>query len=501
MIELTAILTTFFEQQDISSLIETPDFLSLHASCKQPKKNIKSSLSSLFSCTAYVDLWQVTIENGDEPFTFDSAEEASSTDFIKKWEELVSNIDDEDECKLSITIEKKVHNKHFILIYDFNSFFSYLSTLKVHQCITVVSSLVKKCEGRVVFIGKGFPQQASTNTLHFISELPFINPVHANEFSHQKTWERIKSISQFSGLDECLALPSDFKIETAGSLPNEIIEKFNQCCLALLLAVVFDITNIKEDILTGKLNGYKTFSATFDIDKLKKSSINTYYDVYMWILTGGNLQDKVGLARNLISLHIDPSDNYSLPDSVYYAILSGYRIYERQNIKQYIELRNKMSDQIMNFTEKAGKIVETFASSFQKSALAVVSLYASVIVVRVLSSKNVLSAFSIEATLLSLVFLLISLVYFFICRWEVRQQLQRFSESYTNMKKRNEDLLTKEDIVKILNNDREYKADLAFIKGKQKRYTFLWISLLGLLALTTLLLFYIHQLQSRQAII
>ena len=40
------------------------------------------------------------------------------------------------------------------------------------------------------------------------------------------------------------------------------------------------------------------FSSVFDFNKIEE-----YFEIYKWVYNGGNLNDKIGLARNIISLH------------------------------------------------------------------------------------------------------------------------------------------------------------------------------------------------------
>src|SRR5690606_13634802 len=109
---------------------------------------------------------------------------------------------------------------------------------------------------------------------------------------------------------------------------------------------------------------------------------------------------------------------------------SSFKVYEKQNIKQYIEIRNKISDQLLDFNNRANKIVETFASGFQKSTLALISFYLSAIVIRVLSKGDFVNIFSLDATILSLTFLSGSIIYYCVSRWEIKEQRTRFVNSY-----------------------------------------------------------------------
>lgn len=73
----------------------------------------------------------------------------------------------------------------------------------------------------------------------------------------------------------------------------------------------------------------------------------------------------MGLARNILSLNFD-KENLKLSETAFEAIKSGYKIYQKENIKQYIEIRNKISDQLIELQNKADKIVASFVSDYKK---------------------------------------------------------------------------------------------------------------------------------------
>ncbi|QXV66537.1 hypothetical protein INP83_05485 [Mucilaginibacter sp. 21P] len=199
------------------------------------------------------------------------------------------------------------------------------------------------------------------------------------------------------------------------------------------------------------------------------------------------------MARNIISLHLDNSKGIEIIGNPFQSIQSSYKVYEKQNIKQYIEIRNKISDQLLTFHDRANKIVESFASGFQKSALALISFYISAIIIKLIGKPVFKDIFTIDSTILSSVFICFSYIYYRIALWEVKEQRKRFIGSYKNMKQRYLDLLDVEDIKRILNDDKEYYADLSFLDDKQQKYANLWkYYLLGLFIVTTSLFLYYH---------
>ncbi|KFC19110.1 hypothetical protein [Epilithonimonas lactis] len=176
-----------------------------------------------------------------------------------------------------------------------------------------------------------------------------------------------------------------------------------------------------------------------------------------------------------------------LEGDVFESLKSSYKIYEKQNVKQYIEVRNKMSDQILDYGKRVASFTDNFANGFQKSALSLVTFFSSLIVTRILATPKNNSDFIMYSTLITIVFIGITSVYMIISRFELNEQEIRFKKSYKDFKTRYTDLLTEEDIARILNNDEEHNSDLLYIKKKKKWYTTLWIIVLVLILIATII--------------
>ena len=481
------ILSLFGQHVSITRLEETLDRYTADAVCNGPVLAVRTALPELLQEKGFGDHLVITATVGEDTLSFDSQKNDNGL-FFTSWESYQLQADAEDKIELVIIIEKEIHEGNALFVYDKRSFFEYLQKLSPIELMAVFSGQFKLVGSTVFFINPDFGGGAHTQSIYFIAEMAMKYTIVSPDIDREKSWEKVNTVSHINGIGDCVVLPEDFAILEAGCIPDEVQQGFRKTCLILILGILYDFTTVQGDRIFLKLNGYKTFQVDVQIKDIKLISLDVYYQIYCWVIAGGNMQDKIGLSRNLISLNIDPADNYTVIPSVYTSILSGFKVYEKQNIKQYIELRNKMSDQLIGFNEKAGKIVDSFAGSFQKSALAVVSLYASFIVTRVLSTHEFENVFSVDATILSFAFLAASLLYFFVSRWEISQQKKRFIESYQDMKSRNEDLLTREDIEKILKNDAEHGKDVKFIEDKQNSYSALWIGFLVIFTIATLIL-------------
>lgn len=378
-----------------------------------------------------------------------------------------------------------------ISIYDLDAFTTSLNNLTTEQAFSIFNRVLANSHF-ATFNVLNLDKQFGTANISFV-------PVGATAptatfADRQKRLDSVITASNYANYkDHCLT-PDDFKIKIGNAKHNKLCSLFNRLATILSVVYLFDITTLKANDLDFKINGYKSIKGTVDVTTIQETDTKEYFNIYDWVYTGGNLNDKIGLARNIISLHFSASGKLELKGNPFQSIQSSYKVYEKQNIKQYIEIRNKISDQLLDFNNRANKVIETFASGFQKSALALITFYFSAIAIKVFGKGNFVNVFTLDTTVLSIVFLAGSLIYFFVAKLEVKEQRKRFVDSYTHLKERYTDLLEKDDIQRILNNDKEFNADVKFIDDKLKNYSNLWLWFIAILLIGTLFLFLTYNL-------
>jgi hypothetical protein len=491
-----SILTTLFAKHVVGEIKDNTEFCECKVKdCHGLKQGIEPLLSDLIASDTKDAVYLILNIDGDL-HNFDSIA-ADNKLFFEDWEKARLKEKLEDEISLTIRINKTVHEHSWMQVYHPDGFFAYLQSLSLLEFLNLLSDQFKKADGRLCFFIPDISEPFGSDAILFVNDKSLLIKGKNDLADRQKAWEKYKTVSYFAGkgLDNLVILPEDLILLPAADVPDALFQRFNLASLVLLLGIVYDYSELNDSRLSLKLNGYKTLRTDVELNQVITNCSQHYFDIYLWLNSGGSLNDKIGLARNLISLHLD-KDGYTIPESVFFSIKSGYRLYEKQNVKQYIELRNKMSDQLLGFNEKASKIVETFASSLHKSILGVVSLYASLIIAKVFTSQNVISAFTLDVSVISLVFLCISYAVFRMSLSETKEQKDRFVNSYANMKRRYEDLLEAEDIKKILNDDEEYNRDIDFIDKKTKANSRLWIIVIGLLGLVTIFLHGFYRIKS-----
>lgn len=473
-------LKTSFKETDIEA--------NLSFECKELSFPRYSDLIKELFFINLRDIFSISIKIDDENLQFIGNNDA------KEYEAFCQSCNSKNEIKSNETInvsfniiKKNVDNN--ISIYSVDDFIIFLRSKSIKEFLYILNKCMES-NSRITFEAQCEEVNLQTASISFVNKGLAIIQSSINCRSLRK--EQVKNLCHCELLIKYRFIPEDFHVIENDKRRSELTLLFNLLELIYSLIYLFDVIEVKDDSeIFYKLSGYKAVSNLIKYGQINSNSNDTYFNIYKWTYTGGNIHDKIGLSRNIISLHLQ-TDNLFLPISTFDSIHSGYKIYQKENIKQYIEIRNKISDQLLDFKNRADTIIENFASDFKKSLFAFVSFYASVIVIRVVSKGDFIGAFTIETTLLSFCFLLITFFVMLASRWELKKQANRYIQSYNNLKKRYTDLLNQEDIKKILNNDIDFSLNLDFINEKKKIYTLVWSISLVIILFSTLFLYFIN---------
>ena len=205
------------------------------------------------------------------------------------------------------------------------------------------------------------------------------------------------------------------------------------------------------------------------------------------VVFGRNNSDKINIARNIISLNIN-KDSLRIDSTALNSILSNYKIYEKENVKQYLQVRNKLSELLIDLQEKISAIVDSFISDFKKNILTLVSFFISVVAIKVVSKGDFVGGFTNEIIGLSFVFLLVSIGLLLYSRWELTKKIDLYNKHYRQIKDRYKDVLSTIELEGIFEecDPQKDNTNTSFVLKQKKIYSWLWF-----LSILLLLLFLI----------
>lgn len=340
----------------------------------------------------------------DEGEPVDYYSDDNSDEFLSELDGKLSVIEDE-KIEITIRVIKSIIDGT-ISIYSYSDFLIFLKGLAIQAVFHEFNTYLRK-ENFLIFEYQTQETEVKTKSIWFVnleySGIP-------EKFDRISIVNKAKSSCHYNFLSKFTLLADDFLPISSNS--NELDDILNRLAIIVSIVFLYDITNLQNDKLDFRLNGYKSISGTIDLRLVKNDKERQYYKIYQWVYESGNFIDKIGLARNIISLHLESVDHTDLKGDPFRSIQSSYKVYEKQNIKQYVEIRNKISDQLLSFHDRANKIIETFASGFQKSAFALITFYISAIILKMLNKDKLIEIFTIDAAVLSTAFILCSAIYY-----------------------------------------------------------------------------------------
>ena len=166
--------------------------------------------------------------------------------------------------------------------------------------------------------------------------------------------------------------------------------------------------------------------------------------------------------------------------STYDAIKSNFKIFEKDNVRQYIKVRNEVSKTLLDLQDKVNSTVESFTGDFRKSVVGLGTFFLTLVVARVVANGRWTGAFSTQIVMLSFVFIILSSVILYYSRKAMDKKEQLFNKHYQQLKHRYEALLSKEELDELFEDGDPNKvgSHSNYIQWQKKTYTLIWIGML-----------------------
>jgi len=296
------------------------------------------------------------------------------------------------EVGFRIIIRKQMRDD-VLTIYDLEAFGQYLYDQPLKQVLDAISS---RLNGHIKLVCSGLLKPSGSATIQFLPE-DYLGP--ATSSVSRATRERTTALfkeNSFSASLPATLIPLDFQLNEATG-QNKIDNFFVRASAVLSAAYLCNNLELELDnSLTYRLAGYKVLEEK----RISQSTIANAQEVLSkianWAYDAGGSTDKVGLARNVLSLHVSSLPELSGQPHVLSAILSNYQIYLKDNISSYLDIRNRMAELLSESTAKTSNLVESLLDSVRNGILVVFTFLLTVVVVNGLKDTNAQVIFSAE---------------------------------------------------------------------------------------------------------
>jgi len=394
-----------------------------------------------------------------EPHTLRSAE-LDIAEFIKSLKNSVEIKDANAQFIIKITINKTKSN-NAITIYSFSNFAAHLNKQSFKGLSFEFNKIINKSE-YILFNLLEDVSAFNTATLYFTNVLSDAHPIVVNRVDLIKLRN---NSCRFIYMSDNNLLPSDFYLinKSNNDLFNNVMNKLSLIYSLIFIANNTEIIKEPEEKINFGLEGYKVVNNSFLFQNIDSSSFAEYFKIYEWVYNGGNINDKICLSRNIITIHLKDKQLTLLEDGTLSSIYSSYELYLKENVEQYIQIKNKIAEFLIELSQKTGDTIKSFSDTFKSNLFSFLTFFITVIVMNSLSDKKLNNIFTRDITMLSIGLIGLSILFLFYSIFEVKLNIKRFTQTYYCFKNRYTDLLDKVDIEKIFNKDYDYKKDIEFI--------------------------------------
>ncbi|WP_448549760.1 hypothetical protein [Thalassotalea fusca] len=393
--------------------------------------------------------------------------------------EHINDNDDEDTFDIDLKITKSKNDSE-ISIYFLERFAKYLSKEKPLNLITTFS---KKLENKIVF------EVFSTINAFYSNGILFYQSGHYpdsfKELLPKKRQANLQMFHENSALGniDLKVLPSDFYLLVDSDI-GEINSLFDKISGALSLIFIANFSEFNADnSLSYKINGYKTIYCEGNtLDKLSSAN-DLLHKIYAWTYEGGNSVDKLGLVRNVLSIHLNEDGNIKFDNEAWEAIRSNYQVYLKDNLQSYLEVKNKIGEFIIDATAKTYNMADDLLESLKNNVLVLLTFLLTVVLVNGLKDNGYQTVFSDGYFAIVLILSLISALWLTMSYKETIKRFESASSTIKDILILNYDKIIMESEINDI-VDPVITKNKVYLTGQLKRYASWWVGLLVCLILS-----------------
>lgn len=380
-------------------------------------------------------------------------------------------VDDTDNIKICIEITKKIVDDT-LSVYDFQEFSNFILSKNLLEVLELFNKLFS---GRNSICFELLNSQFffSTNTMVFKS--CEIKGVDRSTFLREGRFNSCKQSSRFYNINELHLLPDDFEV-IMNCDDNPFTMLFNQIKTIMALVYIADSAYIDNNILSIQILGQRSLSKDISLVSKKLPINEELFNIYKWIYIDGNTADKTAIARNVMSLHCKYTDILCIDEKTFASIQSNFRLYQRNNVNQYIEIKNKLADYILQMVNSISDLIIGLSDKMKNNFIAVITFLFTVILINIVSSAPLDNIFTRDITFLIDLILFGSFGYLFISSKEMDYRTHKLIQAYYSIKDNYKDLLDESDIRLIFKNDELLNMNVDELYKKKQRYIILWIT-------------------------
>lgn len=402
-------------------------------------------------------------------------------------EEFISDIEEgitgncENSYKINIEIVKNIVANE-LSVYDFKLFLQYIKEQSLQGILFEFNRIL--INNYIIFKLQNGNIHFASNSIFFTTEGEVIN-VNITERKNQLN--RRMEICNFLNSSEYSLLASDFEFYNNDNINTEeflsLKNIMNKVKNILAIIGICDISTINgKNKIKAILNGYKRIECLINYENEFSITVEQYYKINQWIYDGGNLSDKVGIARNMISLYINDNNLLALEKNTLDSIKSSYEIYLKENINKYLQLRVSINESVIELINNLEGLIDELVGTIFKFILGGLSVIFTIVVMNSIYSGNLVEVITGDLAIICIgAVIILNIILLCLVIPSIKDKLVRYEKQFISMKESYRFMINSEDLDRMFDQDKFNEKKEEFTKGLNK-YMKIWYAIQIVLA-------------------
>ena len=226
---------------------------------------------------------------------------------------------------------------------------------------------------------------------------------------------------------------------------------------------------------------------------LEQLSVNEcIWKIYSWIHKDEGGIDRAGIVRNIINIYCKTSDAIlDIDENIYNSAVANYVIYQKKHTDQYIELKNKLSEFIVESAGQLQELAHDLVEGIRNNFVAVIVFLMTVLLTDSIDFSNFTQT-SVSSNIVAVcgIFTIVSLLYMIVTLKAGNTKWGWLEKSYNDLKDNYNGVLDEKDIQTAVNDDAAFKNTEQEYKNVRRTICFIWFVFIISMAIFTFVVGY-----------
>lgn len=378
-------------------------------------------------------------------------------------------VSDGDDYQITVEVKKAVSQDGLFRVYDYDAFAKWFMRWSTRDHLSLLNRCLHNTGQPVVECL--FPNDKN-------KELVFDCGIgHSSDrggFARSRIIEKMSMVANLESFEDMLVTPWDLRVVKHRDIDGYILKKLQSECSMLSLAYIANRAINSPDALRFEIRGV-TLVADEYASKDGRLSDQSIFRLASWIYTGGEVFDKIEIARNFLSAQKGDGVLPVLPGTIS-AIERNYQIYLTNNVKEYLHAKSELVDSLQKYSQCIAESVVGLVNDFKANLVGMVSCIGALLIVRQMENPEH-NYFGGMVGEMALVIALASLVFGFVSFFLCRKRAKFYKTMIRNSKTSAASVFSPDETAGMFEDSQQYKESCKYLKVWSWSLLCVWVLL------------------------